>query len=138
METTKTIANGELNESSLRAKHRSTAEWLSAISFWKKEMDFFQKLLDRYSGSFTSVGDKQKIDHFQNLIIFYNGELLETFKSKVRSHDKRLFNMVKKIEELNREYEIEHQDLMEEMESVNKQIYSYHDELFGFIEKAIK
>ena len=47
-------------------KHKRTLEWISTATFWKRELAFFQKLLDEYAPRFSSEADKMKISHFQN------------------------------------------------------------------------
>src|SRR5688572_19813001 len=41
----------------LLSKHRKSLEWLSAAVLWKRELSFFQNLLDQYSPKLTSVED---------------------------------------------------------------------------------
>lgn len=65
----------------LLEKHRKTLAWLSSTLLWKRECNFFQKLLDQYGSKFTAIEDK-KLDHFQNLIIYYNGEVIDEFRKK--------------------------------------------------------
>ncbi|CAD5265309.1 MULTISPECIES: hypothetical protein [unclassified Imperialibacter] len=126
-----------LLQPSLLKKHRKTKEWQSAIMLWKQELDFFQKLLDQHSAKFTSIEDKKRIDHFQNLIIYYKGELLNNFDTKLRLHEKRLAELTKTVDDLKAEYNKEHNGLMDELESLNTQFHKYHGELLEFMEKAV-
>lgn len=122
---------------SLLGKHKKSLEWLSAAVLWKRELSFFQKLLDQNSAKFTSVDDKKKMDHFQNLITYYNSELIDTFTSRIRQHEKKLAEMLESRNELKIEYFREHDVLMAELESLNTQFTEYKEEFFAFIEKAI-
>lgn len=119
---------------SLLSKHKKTLEWLSGAVLWKRELDFFQKLLDQYSSRFTSVDDKKTIDHFQNLIIYYKGELIDSLTSRLRLHEKRLAEMLETKDETKLDYFNEHEGLMNELEALNTQFREYKEELFGFIE----
>src|SRR5690349_12655805 len=74
----------------LIAKHKETLDWLSAAVLWKRELAFFQKLLDKYGPLFTSPENKKQLGHFQNLIIYYNGELVNALTSQLRHHEKKL------------------------------------------------
>lgn len=121
----------------LLSKHRQTLEWLSAAVLWKRELAFFQKLLDQYSPTLTAVEDKKKIDHFQNLIIYYNGELIDSLASRLRQHEKKLAEMLESKDESKIEYFKEHETLMAELEALGRQFNEYKEELFGFIEKAL-
>lgn len=118
-------------------KHKKTLEWLSAAVLWKRELAFFQKLLGQYSPKFTAVNDKKQIDHFQNLIIYYKGELIDSLASKLRVHERKLAEMLESKDESKTEYFKEHESLMNEMEALSNQFSEYKEEFFGFIEKAM-
>jgi hypothetical protein len=122
---------------SLLGKHKKSLEWLSAAVLWKRELTFFQKLLDQYSSRFTSIEDKKKMDHFQNLITYYNGELIDTFTSRIRQHEKKLAEMLESRNESKTEYIKEHDVLMAELEALSAQFTEYKEEFFAFIEKAM-
>jgi hypothetical protein len=77
------ITNKIIVQQTLLAKHKKTLEWLSAAILWKQELAFFQKLLDAYSPSFKTVEEKQKLDHFQSIIIYYRGELIDSLVSNM-------------------------------------------------------
>jgi DNA primase large subunit len=121
----------------LIGKHKKTLEWLSSTILWKRELAFFQKLLDQFANKFQSTDEKKQIDHFQNLIIYYNGELVDSLASKLRVHEKKLAEMLELRSESKIEYFSEHEGLMDELESANKQFMQIKDDLFTFIEKAI-
>ena len=121
----------------LIGKHKKTLEWLSATILWKRELAFFQKLLDRFASEFHVIEDTQKIDHFQNLVIYYNGELVDSLAAKLRLHEKKLAEMLEFRNESKTEYFSEHEGLMNELESASNQFTQIKDDLFTFIEKAI-
>lgn len=122
---------------SLLDKHRKTLEWLSATLLWKHELAFFQKLLDQNASRFTDVEDKKRIDHFQNLLIYYKGELIDSLSSKLRNHEKRLADMLETRNESRVEYFKEHAELMGELEAFNKSLIEYKEDFFYFIEKVL-
>jgi hypothetical protein len=121
----------------LLSKHRKSLEWLSAAVLWKRELSFFQKLLDQYASNFTSVEDKKRIDHFQSLITYYNGELIDTFTSRLRQNEKKLAEMLESRDESKTGYFKEHEGLMAELEALSTQFTEYKEEFFAFIERAI-
>ena len=129
--------NEYILQPSLLEKHRRTLNWLSSTLLWQREFNFFQKLLDQNAAKFTSVDDKKKIDHFQNLIIYYLGELIPELRKKLRDHENRLADMLKTKNELKTQYFKEHQTVMQELESFNIRFVEYKEELFEFIEKLI-
>jgi hypothetical protein len=119
----------------LLEKHRETLEWMSAVLLWKRELTFFQKLLDQYASKFTAVEDKKKVDHFQNLIIYYNGEVVGGLRRKLIDHEARLAAMLETMDESKVEYFKEHDDVMQELETFSRSFSTYKEELFQFIEK---
>jgi DNA primase large subunit len=118
---------------SLIAKHKKTVEWLSTALFWKKEMSFFQKLLDNTAPKLSAVADKQKLDHFQHFITYYNGELIDSLRTKLRLHEKNLADMLEKKDELAKKYFEEHDALMSLLEGAQTQILQTKEELFDFV-----
>ncbi len=122
---------------SLLAKHRKTLEWLSAATLWKRELTFFQKLLDEYSPKLKTIESKQRIDHFQNIITYYKGELIDSFMTRLRQHEKELAHMLETKDESRIEYFKEHDALMTELESLGNQFAEYKEDLFGFVETVM-
>lgn len=118
-------------------KHQETLGWLSAAILWKRELAFFQKLLDKNANKFSAADDKKKIDHFQSLITYYRGELVDVLSGKLRLHERKLAEMLEDRNEAKVEYFKEHDDLMAELASFNKQFTEYKEEFFNFIEKVI-
>lgn len=122
---------------SLLNKHMKTLEWLSATVLWKKELTFFQKLLDQYASAFTTDDDKNQAHHLQNIITYYKDELIDSLASKLRLHEKKLADMLESKDELKTAYIQEHQALMNELQAANDQFRSYKDELFSLVEKIM-
>ncbi|MFM8914527.1 MAG: hypothetical protein ACKOE6_16650 [Flammeovirgaceae bacterium] len=118
-------------------KHKKTLEWISTATFWKRELAFFQKLLDEYAPRFSSEADKMKIGHFQSLIIYYRDELINQLTSKLRLHEKRLAELLEKKNESDVEYFKEHADLMGELDATSTQFSTNKEELFSFIERVM-
>ena len=118
-------------------KHRKTLNWLSSTLLWQREFYFFQKLLDQNASKYTAVDDKKKIDHFQNLILYYNSELIIELQKKLREHENRLADMLKTKDESKTEYFKEHDGIMQELEAFNIRFMEYKEELFEFIEKVM-
>jgi hypothetical protein len=131
------ITDKYILQPSLLDKHRNTLDWLSATVLWKRELSFFQKLLYQYSPKFTTVDDKKKIDHFQNLLLYYNGELIDNMSSRLRLHEKHLADILQNNDESKIEYYKEHDELMNELETFSKHFVQYKQELFFAIEKVM-
>jgi len=131
------ITKNYILQSGLIEKHRKTLDWLSSTVLWKRECEFFQKLLDQYGSNFTAIEDKKKLDHFQSLIVYYNGEVIDECRKRLRKHEKDLAEMLQTKDQLKIQYFKEHDTLMESLESFRKSFAEYKEEFFAFIEKAI-
>ena len=124
-------------EPSLMDMHHGSLEWLSASVLWKQEVAFFQKLLDSYASKGTSADEKKKISHFQNVITYYGGELIDTLRKKIKTHEHKLADMLQALKGSDKEYYEEHGELMEELSAFMKTFNSFKSEFFAFIEKKI-
>jgi hypothetical protein len=121
----------------LISKHKKTLEWLSAAVLWKIELSFFQKLLDQAAPKFSNSEEKKQIDHFQNIIIYYKGELIDSLTSRLRLHEKNLADLLQSHDETKVQYFKEHDTLMNEFESLNNQFAEYKTNLYVFVEKVL-
>jgi hypothetical protein len=131
------ITNQYILQPALLDGHRATLNWLSSSVLWKRELRFFQDLLDKYAPRFTTQDDKKKIGHFQNIVLYYRDELVDSLASRLRMHEAKLAKMLESKNESDVEYYHEHNTLMGEMESFVRQFNQHKVELFSFIEKAV-
>jgi len=131
------ITDNYIIQPTLLTKHKKTLEWLSAAVLWKRELAFFQKLLDQYAPKFKTTDDKKKIDHFQSLITYYRHEHIDALTTRLRLHEKKLAEMLETKDETKVEYFKEHDGLMNELEATNTQFTQNKEELFSFIESAM-
>ena len=70
--------------------HQESRNWLSSIDLWRIELEFFQRMLDRVAMRLRSEDDKKRISHFQNLIVYFGGELLDQVEHDVFKHERQL------------------------------------------------
>ncbi|HYG18273.1 MAG TPA: hypothetical protein VD816_05060 [Ohtaekwangia sp.] len=131
------ITKNYILQPGLLEKHRKTLEWMSAVLLWKRELAFFQKLLDQYAPKFTDVEDKKKIDHFQNILIYYNAEVTGELRRKLIDHETRLATMLETMDESRTDYYKEHDGVMQDLEAFSRSFITYKEDLFHFIEKAM-
>jgi len=124
-------------EPSLMDMHHSSLEWLSTTVLWKQEVAFFQKLLDGYVAKGTPADEKKRISHFQNLITYYGGELIDTLRKKIKHHEHKLADMMKELKSSDKEYYDEHGELLEELSAFMKTFNSFKSEFFSFIDKKL-
>ena len=131
------ITDNYILQPTLLSRHKKTLEWLSAAVLWKRELAFFQKLLDQSAPNLSTTDDKKRIDQFQHLITYYRFELIDTFTSRLRLHEKKLAEALESKDETKTEYFKEHDNLMIDLEALSLQFTRNKEELFAFIEKTI-
>jgi len=117
--------------------HQESLNWLSTTEHWKRELSFFQKLLDTYTSNFTTVETKKQIDHYQHLITYYKGELVDQLKKKIREHEHKLARMLSEVNEADVEYIHEHTEVIDELISFNKVYTEFKNSFFEFVELAL-
>ena len=117
--------------------HQESLEWLSATVLWKNELNFLQKLLDDHASLFVTVDEKKEIDHYQNLIIYYNGEVIDAFRKKLRKHENGMAAVLQSRDETGTEYFKVHEGLMDELRTFGHQFSQLKNDFFSFIEKVM-
>lgn len=118
-------------------KHKKTMDGISATSLWKRELVFFQKLLQQYAFRFSSLEDKKALGYFQNLITYYEGEVVPALRKNLLAYERHLSKILQEEDELNTEYFNEHDKIMWDFESSASRISELKEELFKFIEKVM-
>lgn len=129
--------NKYILQPSLLDMHKQSTEWLSATVFWKREVAFFQKLLSSKASLFKNEEDKKKIDHFQSLITYYGGEVIDQLASHLRKHESGLATMLQSLNESDTRYFTEHKKLMSDLDAFSTSFLKLKHELYEFIEKAL-
>jgi len=114
--------------------HRQTLEWLSATALWKREVTFFQKVLDQNAGNSDAVEFKKELDHYQSLITYYGGELIDLLRRKLRDHEHHLAHMLQQSKESDTVYFNEHKSIMDELGSFQDAFHNFKHSFFDFIE----
>jgi hypothetical protein len=116
--------------------HRETRAWLSATELWKRELQFFQKILDNHSQTRSQQDFKKEVDHFQHLITWYNGEVVDLLHKKLRKHEKSLATLLQEKKESDAQYFHEHNGLMDEVNTFAQAFSSFKKDLFDFVERG--
>jgi DNA primase large subunit len=129
--------NQYILQPSLMEMHHQSLEWLSYGVLWKRELSFFQKLLDKYASRFTELDDKKKIDHFQHIITYYKGEVVDALRKKLKTNEHKLAEMLQTLNESDVEYYKNHKSIMEEAETFAKTFNEFKHDFFEFIERVL-
>jgi len=128
------VTDNYILQAPLLHKHRQTLDWLSTAVLWKRELAFFQKLLDRYAPQVKDTEGKKKLEHFQNVNIYYRHELIDKLTCQLRAHEHKLAEMLESRDETKIGYFKEHEGLINELEAMSAQFTRNKEELFSFIE----
>jgi predicted nucleotidyltransferase len=120
----------------LLKKHTTTLEWLSTSIQWKSELLTFQKMLDERSPLLSSVEEIKKLSAFQNLIIYYQGEVVHDLRKKLRALETRVSNMLESRNELHMQYYKEHDEIIDQLQNFSVVFNLFRNELFEFMQAA--
>ena len=127
-----------LAERSIEDLHYSSRQWLFNIEFWRRELDFFQTLLDRNVEKAKSVDQKKQIDHFQHLITYYQGELLDEFHQKARRHEKSMRAMLNgEPSNIDNAFREKHNILFDQIVSFDNQFKQHKLDFYNFISSLL-
>ncbi len=122
---------------SLVSMHQQSLEWLSASALWKRELSFFQKLLDKNSVKATTSELKKEMDHFQHIITYYGGEVVDGLRKKLRVHEGDLANMLQSMNESDTKYFKDHENIINELSTFARVYDQFKHSLLGFVEKMM-
>ena len=128
-----------LAERSIEDLHYSSRQWLFNIEFWRQELAFFQTLLDQNADKANSVDQKKQIDHFQHLITYYQGELLDEYHQKTRRHEKSMRAMLDgKAANVESAFREKHNILFDQIVSFDNQFKQHKLDFYEFIAALLK
>lgn len=133
MENLKATTTEFLLREGLMDLHKASRQWVSEVELWKMELDFFQKLLDSNAHKVTTYQGKKTIGHLQNLITYYQGELLDEFAKAVRKHEKYLNRIITGEISDEESYRVKHDIIDDKIASFRDGFKGYKLELFEFI-----
>lgn len=137
MEKLKSATTEFLLRESLMDLHKTSKQWVSEVELWKLELNFFQKLLDSNARKVTTYKGKKTMGHLQNLITYYQGELLDEYAKAVRKHEKYLNKIIMGDESDEETYRVKHDIIDDKITSFKESFKQYKKELFQFISELI-
>lgn len=125
-------------EQNLENLYRNSLEWHLEVNLWKQELKFFQKLLDCNVSRFITMDQKQRLGHFQNLIIYYNGELLDQFRQQTRRCSKYLAKHIEERSEFNfDEFQQKFGGLNSHLSAFASEFRKYKKDFFQMMEEVM-
>jgi uncharacterized protein YeeX (DUF496 family) len=93
--------------------------------------------LDQHALKAKSLDDKKRVSHFQNVITYYGGELIDTLRKKIKGHEHKLADRLQELKTTDAEYYQEHGELMEELSAFMKTFNSFKSDFFSFIDLTL-
>ncbi|MCX2738996.1 hypothetical protein [Pontibacter anaerobius] len=138
MKSLSPVNTNYLLEVSLEQLHSESTTWLSQIDFWRVELGFFQRLLERVAARMPTEEDKKRIDHFQNLIFYFKGELLDELRHNVREHEQYLGYQLDQRAPFNEQiYRQVHKKYEAKMDAFERDYRDYKRDLYRFAGKFL-
>lgn len=123
---------------SLEDLHHRTREWQSCLEFWKRELDFFRKLIDRYGKQLKYRHNIEEREHLRQLLSYYSGPMMDSLTDSIHHHEARLKPILKnegiQDEAMFRE---EHDTMEQTILTIEHEIKAYRNELYILIEKVL-
>ena len=124
---------------SVESLYHDSLEWQLEVALWKQELKFFQRMLDINARHCHSSAQKKKLGHFQNIIIYYNGELLDQFRQQTRRNSKYLAQHVEDTSDFNYDgYQQKFRGLGERLQAFSVEYRKYKNEFFQFLEEVME
>lgn len=123
---------------SLEDLHRQTMEWQSCIEFWKKELQFFRKLINKYGIKIKLKHNIQDCKHLSQLLSYYSGDLILSLTHLISRHEHKLKFLLSegKIQD-EAAFRKEHAVMEKQLTIVRDEIRAFKTELFALIEKVL-
>jgi hypothetical protein len=130
-----TSSNGSYTlESGLETLHAENKNWLSNIAFWKRETDFLNTLLSKNEQFVKTDRTKKELEHFQNRLIYYRGEVLDELNHNLSEAEHKLAEVVKSEHGDEAPWRKQHAESADAVRSFEKVYNEFKTELFTFIE----
>jgi hypothetical protein len=123
----------KLLEPSIEDLHKEHNEWVSDMLFHKDEMKFFEDLLSLNLPKIKTTEQKAQLEHLQNKLIYFKGELIDKFLHDVKVHE---FNLEKALESDHYDEDDLYKDHLkyrDDFRDLHRDILEYKRELFDFI-----
>ncbi|QHL86025.1 hypothetical protein GU926_00620 [Nibribacter ruber] len=120
----------------LQDLHQESVGWLQDIAFWKTEISFFQKLLEQVNIRVHDLEDKKRIDHFQSLLLYFKGELLDQYRHDLRDHERYLMHLIQNRAQIEEEHYREvHQGFQNQIRAFEADFKQFRLSLYHLAEK---
>lgn len=124
---------------SLKDLHVKTLAWESSLKLWKRELCFFQKLIDRYGRDLHGRTDVEEREHFRLLLNYYNDELMNSLEQSMFHHEANLKELLSNgIRQDEAAYRNDHRELEHQISAFQEEFSCYKNELYLLVEKVVQ
>jgi hypothetical protein len=93
-------------------------------------------VLDQNATRTDHVEYKKQVDHFQHLITYYGGELIDSLRKKLIKHEQRLASILLELSEADAEYFHEHNGIIDELRAFDTTFHQFKYDFYNFIERG--
>lgn len=128
-----------LKNASFSELHRINLEWESEIKLWQDELNFFQRLIDKYIMKMVHESTLAKVQDIVNQIIYYNDTDIDAIMLKIKTHEKHLEQLLEdKFSHDETLFRMEHEDLEEEVTLFMENFKKFKQEIFKVMDELLK
>ena len=121
-------------EQGLESLHAENKVFQSNVEFWKREMQFLDHLLVKNEPFVKTERNKKELEHFQNRLIYYRGEVLDQLLHDLREAEHKLAANMQTEHADESVYRTQHNASADAIKSFQKVYNEFKEELFTFIE----
>ena len=114
--------------------HNESKDWQNKISFWKDETSFLEKIIGKTALNLHEDRTKKDLEHFQNKLIYYRGEVLDTMHHDIQGHESELATLVQEPAAELKAYKDAHNKHTDSLHSFEKEYNTLKKEIFSFVE----
>lgn len=130
-----TAADGKYTlEQGLETLHAENKMLQHHVEFWKREVQFLDHLLVKNLPFVTSEPNKKDLEHFQNRLFYYRGEVIDQLAHDLRETDNYLAKNMQANDSNQAAYRNMHYKTTDAVRSFEKVYNELKNELFTFIE----
>ncbi len=128
-----------LHNASFDELHKVTLEWVSELNLWKDELQFFQRLIDKFIMKMITQETLTHVQEIVDRIIHYNDIDLKDILSKVELHEKHLEQLVEQpFSHDETAFRKEHSELEDEISKFMGRFKNFKTEIFEVIEELLR
>ncbi len=126
-----------MKKESYLTQHKNHKTWLNYLSFYKDEMQIFQKRLEEVAAKYTEKEILPSIEHFQNQLILQK-EQHDILRHDIKQYENRIEAAFEQNPILAENSRVdEEKELVERVETFSRLFHDMKDEFYQFLAKHL-